>query len=71
LNIRFTVGTAYERTAPLAEKNDTAGLSNFSVRGARGGILLSKERSTFTGHLDKLRRLRHAVLGLQKVFSCV
>jgi hypothetical protein len=34
LDIHFTVGTAYERAAPLAEKNAAAGLSDFSVRGA-------------------------------------
>jgi hypothetical protein len=34
LDIHFTVGTSYKRAAPLAEKNATAGLSDFSVRGA-------------------------------------
>jgi hypothetical protein len=34
LDIHFTVGTSYERAAPLAEKNTAAGLSDFSVRGA-------------------------------------
>jgi hypothetical protein len=31
----FTIGTSYERAAPLTEKKDaSAGLSDFSVRGA-------------------------------------
>jgi hypothetical protein len=34
LDIHFTAGTSFETTAPLAEKNATAGLSDFSVRGA-------------------------------------
>jgi hypothetical protein len=34
LDIHFTVGTSYERAAPLAEKNTTAGLSDLSVRDA-------------------------------------
>jgi hypothetical protein len=34
LDIHITVGTSYERAAPLAEKNAAAGLSDFSVRGA-------------------------------------
>jgi hypothetical protein len=31
LDIHFTVGTSYERAAPLAEKKTAAGLSDFSV----------------------------------------
>jgi hypothetical protein len=34
LDIHFTVGTSYERTAALAKKNVAAVLSDFSVRGA-------------------------------------
>jgi hypothetical protein len=34
IGIHFTVGTSYERAAPLAEKNVAAGLSDFIVRGA-------------------------------------
>jgi hypothetical protein len=34
LDIHFTVGTSYERAAPLAEKNAAADVSDFSVFGA-------------------------------------
>jgi hypothetical protein len=34
LDIHFTIGISDERSAPLAEKNATAGLSDFSVHGA-------------------------------------
>jgi hypothetical protein len=44
LDIHFTVGTSYERAVPLAEKIAAAGLSDFSVRGARGVIFLGKWR---------------------------
>jgi hypothetical protein len=52
LDIHFTVGTSYERAAPLAEKNAAAGLSDFSYVVPRGGIFLGKWRSTFAGSSD-------------------
>jgi hypothetical protein len=50
VDIHFTVGTSYERAAPLAEKNAAAGLSDFSVRGAaRRHIFFGTWRSAFLG----------------------
>jgi hypothetical protein len=52
LDIHFTVGTSYERAAPLVKKNAIAGLSDFSVRGAVRWQFHGKWRSSFTGSSD-------------------
>jgi hypothetical protein len=40
LVIQFTVGTSYERAAPLAQKNAAAGLSDSQYVVPPGGIFL-------------------------------
>jgi hypothetical protein len=49
-DIHFTVGTSYERAAPLAEKNAALGLSDFSVSGdaRRHPISLRSEHSVYS-----------------------
>jgi hypothetical protein len=74
LDIHFTVGTPYERAAPLAEKNAAVGLSDFSVRGAaRGNVRCFVSQSRYhvaaRANLARVEPNRSGSLSSGKVIS--